>query len=419
MGEFHIVGGNKFDGKIDIQGSKNSSLPIIASLVLIGEEITLKNVPRISDTFKALTILKNLGASVKLTGNDVTVNAKGINSTVLEDDEIGQMRSSIIFLGALVARFGECVVNYPGGCEIGVRPIDLHLKGLRALGVDIREENGKIYAKTEKLVGAKVTLDFPSVGATQNIMLASVFAKGVTVIENCAREPEIVDLANFLNLQGAKITGAGCNNITIEGVDKLQAKSYSIQGDRIVAGSYLATCALVGGELNIDKIDTKTLKLILNKLRETGSEIIDYGDSVTIKSNNKILPLEKLVTLPYPYFPTDMQSQMMALLSLAKGTSVIIETIFESRNKNVMELLKMGANITTSNDGMTIIIKGVKELNGSTVIAKDLRGGYSLCMAGLVADGNTVVKDSQYIERGYEKLAETLSSVGQKIKHVN
>ncbi len=420
MGEYHIVGGNKMEGEITVQGAKNSILPIIAGSILVDEQVIIKNTPKINDTFIAVEMLRSLGSDVKLVGNTLEVHNKDLTNNSIDEELVEQMRSSIIFLGAMIGRFKECQIGYPGGCELGARPIDLHLKGLRALGVEITEKHGYIHAKVKELVGAKITLDFPSVGATENIMLASVYAKGETIIYNPAKEPEIIDLQDFLNMQGADIKGAGTDKIIISGVTKLFPKPYKVMSDRIVTGTYLTACAMVGKGSNITltNVNIPYVKQIVYKLEEAGCTFKEYEKDkiIMIHSPNILDPIEKLITLPYPGYPTDMQSQMMSLMTVANGTSILVETIFESRNKHISELQKMGAKIFLSNDGMTSVVKGVKKLKGTVVYAKDLRGGASLVLAGLVAEGNSTVKNSYHIERGYEDIARDLSQLGCKIK---
>ncbi len=418
MGEYHIIGSYKMNGELNVHGAKNAILPILAGTILVDSEVVIENSPKINDTLIAIEMLKGLGSKVTFTNNTLVVDNSTLISNAIDEELVSQMRSSIIFLGALVGRFKECQIGFPGGCELGARPIDLHLKGLRALGVDITEQHGVIYAKTTKLKGTKIVLDFPSVGATENIMLAAVFAEGETIIYNSAKEPEIVDLQNFLNLQGAKIKGAGTDKVIIEGVASLKGKPYKIMSDRIVAGTYLVAGAITQGDIVLKEVDLPSIKQMVHKLEEAGCSIKEYDKDniISLKAPERLKAIEKLITLPYPGFPTDMQSQMMTLMTVAEGTSILVETIFESRNKQINELVKMGAKITLSNDGMTSIIQGVESLNGTVVYAKDLRGGAALVLAGLVAKGNTVVKNSLFIDRGYEDIARDLSLLGCKIK---
>jgi len=326
-----------------------------------------------------------------------------------------EMRSSIVLMGALLARHKRLILTYPGGCEIGARPIDLHLAGLRKLGAEITESHGFIVCRTNALKGCEIDLDFPSVGATENIMLAAVLAEGRTVIRNAAREPEIVELQNYLNSMGAKISGASSNVIKIDGVECLKNTKYRVQGDRIVAGTYLCAAAITGGEITVKGIASETIRSTLHKLQEMGCAVRVYGeDRVHLKAPKHLKAVNTIKTMPFPGFPTDMQSQMVATLSVAEGTSIMIENIFENRYKYISELTKMGAKITI--EGKTAIVKGVPKLLGATVEAKDLRGGAALVLAGLVAEGYTTVEGVTYIERGYENFVENLRKLGASIE---
>lgn len=420
MGEYHINGGNKISGEISVHGAKNSVLPILAGSILCKDFTVIHNCPNISDTKVAMTILKNLGCIVNFDGYTLTVDSTNIHNHTIDESITTEMRSSIVFLGSVLSVCKQCDIGYPGGCTLGTRPIDLHLKSLRKLGATIQEKNGMLSASCTNLIGNTISLDFPSVGATENIILASVLAKGTTIINNPAQEPELIDLQNFLNSMGAKIVGAGTNKIVIEGVDKMHGSTYTVMSDRIVAGTYLVCAAITKGEVLLKNVDIPSLDPILSKLSETNCTIRKYDNSkeIYLSSNGTINPIEKLITLPHPGFPTDMQSQFVSLLSIANGTSVVVETIFEARNKIVPELIKMGADIVMGNNGMTCVIKGVPNLNGATVYAKDLRGGAALILAGLVADGTTIVKNSEYVERGYEDIHLALKHLGADIKFV-
>ena len=342
-----------------------------------------------------------------------------VNSTDCDQEEISpelmkEMRSSIILMGAILARRGKVVLSYPGGCEIGSRPIDLHLDGLKKLGAKICEKHGYIVCEAKKLIGAEINLDFPSVGATENIMLAATLAEGTTIIRNAAREPEIIELQSFLNRSGANIHGAGSSTITVVGVRELKDVNYSVKSDRIVAGTYLCAAAMTKGEILIKNAVIENILPIIHKLQESGCIIRKDGISgVELKAPEKLKAINTIKTLPYPGFPTDMQSQIVTLLSVAEGTSVVVENIFENRYKYVAELTKMGAEITI--EGKIAIIKGVKKLTGAMVEAKELRGGASLVLAGLVAEGYTNISGVKYIERGYENFVETLNVLGAKI----
>lgn len=418
MGEFHIVGGNKIEGELNITGGKNAILPILASVVLSGKESIIKNCPNISDTYVASEILKSIGCSVNFQNNVLVVNSKDANNYNVPENLVSEMRSSIIFMGGVIGRFKKCKISYPGGCELGARPIDIHLKGLKALGVEIKEEMGFILCQTNELIGNRINLDFPSVGATENIMLAAVLAKGETIITNCAREPEIVDLQNFLNSMGGKITGAGTDRISITGVTSLNNTEYTVMPDRIVAGTYLIAAGITNGEITLNNVNINHMIPITSVIKETGCIITEYSNDniITIKGTDKIKPIEKIRTLPHPGFPTDMQPQLMTLLGLAQGTSVLVETVFESRNKHISELIKMGGDILLSPDGMTFIIKGVEKYHGAVVSSKDLRGGAALILAGLSAKGKTVVRNSKHIERGYASICEDLKTLGANIE---
>ena len=328
-----------------------------------------------------------------------------------------EIRSSIVFMGPMLAKHKRVVLTYPGGCEIGARPIDLHLSGLIQLGARINETHGYIVCETDKLKGNEIDLDFPSVGATENIMLAAVLAEGSTIIRNAAREPEIIDLQNFLNKAGAKIEGAGSNVIKISGVKALHDVEYTITGDRIVAGTYLCGAAITGGELLVKGVIPEYIRSTLHKLKESGCQIKIYNkEDILLKAPERLRAINTIKTMPFPGFPTDMQSQMVTMLSLAQGTSIVIENIFENRYKYISEWTKMGAKITI--EGKTAVIKGVKKLMGATVEAKELRGGASLVLAGLAAEGETKINGIHYIERGYENFVDNLQGIGAKIAKI-
>lgn len=411
-----IKGGEVLSGKIKVQGSKNSSLPILAATILNGRKNKISDVPKIKDIEVMSEILSYLGADIVKEGNLIEVDSKNVNCSNVPEYLMREMRSSIVLMGALLGRFGKVKVSYPGGCEIGPRPIDLHLKGLALMNVDFSEGHGFIYAKTDALKGADVHLDFPSVGATENLMLAGVFAKGTTIIRNVAKEPEIVDLQNFLNQMGAHIKGAGTDTIKIEGckIDDLKpVEDYTIIPDRIAAGTYLVAAAIAKGHIFLTNVITEHLEPILAKLREMGCVINCSSDVIELYVNTPLKSLDSLRTLPYPGFPTDIQAPMMALLSTVEGTSILTETVFENRFKHAQELRRMGANISIN--GNTAIIKGVKKLTGAMVEAKDLRAGAALILAALAADGETSVVGAGYVERGYEDIEGNLSALGAKI----
>jgi len=416
VSKYIIHGGNKLEGEVQVSGAKNSVLPILAATVISGETSRISNIPRLRDVEVMTEILTSIGAKISKDSHGLVIDSKPINSIHLPEELVREMRSSIILMGALLARFGETIVTYPGGCEIGPRPIDLHLKSLRQMGAIIEESHGFLHCKTSGLKGCDIQLDYPSVGATENIMLAAATAKGTTIIRNAAREPEIIDLQNYLNKSGARIQGAGNSIMTIEGVSSLKASDHRIIPDRIVTGTYMVAAAMTNGEIIIKDIIAENLQSIIAKLRETGSMITIDGNSMKVKAQNNISPIEMLQTLPFPGFPTDMQAQFMSLLSVAEGTSIINETVFENRFKHAEELVRMGAKIKTF--GKVAVIKGTKELTGATVFAKDLRGGAALVLGGLVANGTTKVENIYHIQRGYENFDRILRSLGASISCV-
>lgn len=415
MSTYLINGGKCLHGEVEIQGSKNASLPILAGSILSGKTSVIENCPIIKDTLVMKQILEKLGCKVTIAGNCFTIDSSKCNKDEIPADLMREMRSSIVLMGALLARHNRLILTYPGGCEIGARPIDLHLAGLRKLGAEITESHGFIVCRTNGLKGCEIDLDFPSVGATENIMLAAVLAEGRTIIRNAAREPEIVELQNYLNSMGAKISGASSNLIKIDGVNELHDSSYRVHGDRIVAGTYLCAAAITGGEITVKGVTPESFRSTLHKLQEMHCHVKVIGeDSVYLKAPQRLKAVNTIKTMPFPGFPTDMQSQMVAILSVADGTSIMIENIFENRYKYISELTKMGAEITI--EGKTAIVKGTKKLLGATVEAKDLRGGAALVLAGLIAEGYTTVEGVIYIERGYEKFVENLNKLGASIE---
>lgn len=412
--KYIINGGKPLVGELSVSGAKNSVLPILAATVISGKSSLISNIPMLRDVEVMIEILNSLGAKVKLGNGNVIIDSSSISSVSLPEELVREMRSSIIFMGALLARFGEAKLSYPGGCEIGPRPIDLHLKSLRQMGAVIEEAHGYLYCKTKGLKGTDIQLDYPSVGATENIMLAAVTAEGTTIIRNAAREPEIIDLQNYLNKAGGRIKGSGTSIIVIEGVKTLDECSHNIIPDRIVAGTYMVASAITKGEIVLNNIVVDHLQSIIAKLRETDTYIDIKGNSIKVIGPENIKPIEMLQTLPFPGFPTDMQAQFMTLLSLGKGTSIINETVFENRFKHGEELARMGANIKTF--GKIAVIKGVEELTGARVYAKDLRGGAALVLGGLRAKGITEVENIYHIKRGYENFHANLKKLGADIK---
>jgi len=402
------------NGTIRVNGAKNSALPILAASLLGTEDIVLEDVPDLKDVEIMCQVLESLGSEVeKLGKNTIRINSKNVKNHVTPYELMSKMRASLLVMGPLLARLGKTVNSLPGGCAIGNRPIDLHLKGFKALGAEISNEHGNITATADKLVGSRIYLDFPSVGATENIMMAAVLSEGETIIDNAAMEPEITDLQNFLNKLGGNIKGAGTSTIRITGVEKLTGTEHRIIPDRIEAGTFLVAAAITGGDVIVDNIITSHIKPVIAKLREAGVEIIENGETVRVIGNKELKAID-VKTLPYPGFPTDMQAQFMAMTTLSKGTSVIIETVFENRFKHVDELNRMGADIKI--DGKSAIIRGVDGLTGARVTASDLRAGAALILAGLVAEGRTEIVDIYHIDRGYENIEERLSAIGAKIK---
>lgn len=413
MEKYIINGGRQLFGELPIIGAKNAVLPILAATVINGNTNIISNIPKLKDVEIMVQILRSLGAKVEIKDDLMSIDTSTINNVSLPEELVREMRSSIIFMGALLARFGEAVLSYPGGCEIGPRPIDLHLKSLRQMGAEIEESHGFLYCKTKGLKGCDIQLDYPSVGATENIILAAVTAEGTTIIRNAAREPEIVDLQDYLNKIGCRVKGAGTSIIVIKGVKELKSCEHRIIPDRIVAGTFMVAAAITKGEIVLKNIVVEHLQSIIAKLKETGTEAIIDNKDIKIIGPEKITPIEMLQTLPFPGFPTDMQAQFMALLSIADGTSIINETVFENRFKHAEELTRMGANIKTF--GNVAVIKKADKLTGAKVYAKDLRGGAALVLSGLAAEGVTEVENVYHINRGYECLYESLNNLGANI----
>ena len=418
MGKYIIDGGNVLNGEVFISGAKNSALPILAASILNSGKTILHNVPLLSDTFNAIDILKTIGCEVKINGHTVVIDSKNANNTNLSENLVKKMRSSIIFLGSLIARFKNAKIYAPGGCKLGKRPINFHLDAFKMMDIFIFQEQNFIHAVTNQVKNIKISLPFPSVGATQNIILSSIFTDGATIIENCAKEPEIIDLQNFLNKMGANVFGAGTSCITVCGVKRLNSVvEYTIMPDRIEAGTFLCAATLCGGEVNIYNIILKHLQPLIKVLVETGADITFLSEnSLNIKAPNTIKPVKFIETGPYDMFATDLQPQIMTVLTISSGTSIIKESVFEARNKHIFELNKMGADIIDKNN--TFVINGVKSLKPNTVFAKDLRGGAALILAGLKAKGQTIVVGSKYVKRGYEEIEDKLFKIGANIKYI-
>lgn len=412
MSSYIIEGGHKLEGTVKISGSKNSALPIIAATILNAGKTTLYNVPNIQDTQMMYKILETLGAKIEKKNGKIKIDTSKIEKFEIPPELMHKMRSSVILAGALIGRYKKATFSYPGGCDIGSRPIDLHLKSFEKLGIQVNQNHGNIECNAEKIKGEKIDLDFPSVGATENAILASILAEGTTIITNAAREPEIIDLQNFLNKMGAKIVGAGTDEIQIEGVKKLKDISYNIMPDRIETGSFLCFAAATKGNIILENVNATHITPIISKLEEAECKIETSKNKIKIIAPKKLKSID-IKTMPYPGFPTDMQSVFASMLTIAKGTSIIVENIFENRYKYTQELNKMGAKITV--EGKSAIIRGTRKLYGADVKATDLRGGAALVLAGLIAKGKTQVDDIEYILRGYEKLDYKLQNLGANI----
>jgi len=419
MSCFRIIGGKKLAGRIKSSGAKNSAMPIITACCMIEGSVELHNVPSKHDPILLLNMVKGLGLKVKNTQKNTWVlDASGQIKSDVIGEKTSRIRGNQTLLGALLARNGEVRLESLGGCKIGSRPMDLHLKGFQALGATVEETGNSIYISAKDgLTGSRIFLDFPSVGATENIMLAGCMAQGETIIENCAKEPEIEDLANFLLACGARIAGAGTETICIEGQKKLKPSSHSIMPDRIEVGTYMIAGAITGGNISIGPVNPVNVDSLIFKLQEAGVSVhVEGGNQIRIKNNSRVRAVN-IRTLPYPGFPTDLQPQMTSLMSVSNGVSVISETIFENRFSSVPELIKMGANI--SSEGRSIKVRGVEKLKGASVKSHDLRGGVSLVLAGLIAEGETIVTDIEHIERGYDRLDVKLRSLGADIERID
>ncbi|WP_455493549.1 UDP-N-acetylglucosamine 1-carboxyvinyltransferase [Eubacterium sp.] len=416
MDNFVINGGHELFGEVNISGAKNAAVAIIPAALLAEDTVRIENIPQISDVQLIIEILSRMGAEIKVVNkNTLDINTTNINYQSIPYELTSHFRASYYLIGAMLGRFSKADVALPGGCDFGVRPIDQHVKGFKMLGAQVDIIDGVVCAKAEKLVGTPVYMDVVSVGATINIMLAAVKARGLTVIENAAKEPHIVDLANFLNSMGADVRGAGTDVIKIRGVEKMHGCTYSIIPDQIEAGTYMVAAAACGGDVLVKNVIPKHLESITAKLEEAGAEVIEYDDAVRV-TRFKSLSKCNVKTMPHPGFPTDMQPQMAVLLSIANGTSILSESVWDNRFQYVQQLLRMGADIQV--DGKVAVIVGVPRLDGTTVRATDLRAGAAMIIAGLVAEGTTTVEDTIYVERGYEDVVEKFSALGADIKRV-
>jgi len=406
-----IKGGKRLCGEIKVQGAKNSALPLLAGCLLAEGRTVLTRCPELSDVFAACRILNELGCKCSFRGNVVTTDTSGAEGFRISDGLMREMRSSIVFMGAVLGRTGRCELSYPGGCELGPRPIDMHITALRQLGVKITEEHGHISCTCPRGIrGAVIDLPFPSVGATENIMLAAVCGEGETVIRNAAREPEVRDLADFLNRCGGDIRGAGCSTIRINGVKKLRGCDFEVMPDRIAAATFMSAAASTGGEIGLLGVRCDDIRAVTAVFEEMGAAVYCSADSIYISCARPLRAVRMIRTMPYPGFPTDAQAVVMAALATARGSCIISENIFESRYRHVDELVRMGANIKTS--GRTAVIEGVERLYGANVMAHELRGGAALVVAALGAEGISCVSGVQYIDRGYEQIERSFTSLG-------
>lgn len=418
MDKLKIIGEAMLGGELYVSGAKNAALPILASTLLLSEPVIISNVPHLRDVTTTMALLSDMGVELIFDEKlNIEVDPRNIRNYTAPYELVKTMRASILVLGPLLARFGEAKVSLPGGCAIGSRPINIHLEGLKAMGAKISVRAGYIYAKVKgRLQGTTIALDKVTVNGTENLMMAATLAEGKTVLCNAAREPEVVDTANFLNAMGAKITGAGTDTIEIEGVEKLHGGSYKIMPDRIEAGTYLIAAAMVGGKLKVKNVCPHDLDVVLTKLKEAGAKLETGDDWITIDMRNQRPRAVDITTAPFPGFPTDMQAQMLVLNTIAEGTCTVTETIFENRFMHVQELQRMGANIKL--EGNTAFITGVEKLQGAPVMATDLRASASLVLAGLAAEGETLIDRIYHIDRGYERIEEKLAQLGANIQRV-
>ena len=416
MDKLLIEGGQPLSGEVAISGAKNAALPLLTAALLTREPLTLDNVPALKDIGTMLKLLEQMGVKVERRDGSVTLDASGLDNPVAPYEMVKTMRASVLVLGPLMARAGEARVSLPGGCAIGARPVDQHIKGLQAMGAEIAVEGGYVLAKCAKLRGARLFTDMVTVTGTENLMMAACLADGETVIENAAREPEVVDLANCLVAMGARISGAGTDVMRIQGVERLHGARHRIMPDRIETGTYLCAAAATGGDVRLTGTSSAYLDAVIDKLMDAGCEVELGREAIRLKAPQRLTSVS-IRTSPYPAFPTDMQAQFMAINAVADGTAVIRETIFENRFMHAVELIRLGADVKI--DGNTAIVKGVERLNGATVMATDLRASAGLVIAGLVARGETLVDRIYHLDRGYEKLEQKLTALGARVRRVS
>ena len=416
MDKLLIQGGTPLSGEVEISGAKNAALPILCASLLSADPIHFTNVPHLNDISTMLRLIAQMGVDVTMEGNNgLILNSGGLNNPLAPYDMVKTMRASILVLGPLLARMGEARVSLPGGCAIGARPVDQHIKGLQAMGAEIHVEHGYIHAKATRLKGARIVTDMVTVTGTENLMMAAVLADGETIIENAAREPEVIDLANCLIAMGARICGAGTDSIVIQGVERLHGATHSIMPDRIETGTYLCAAAVTGGSVRLTRTSAGYLESVIQKLRETGCEISSENDAIFLKAPARLKAVS-IRTEPYPAFPTDMQAQFMAINCVAEGSAVIRETIFENRFMHAVELIRLGADIKI--DASNALVTGLPRLDGATVMATDLRASASLVIAGLVAQGETLIERIYHLDRGYERIEEKLTRLGANVRRV-
>ncbi len=416
MSKLKVVGGKKLCGELNIYSAKNAVLPLLAASIMADGASRIIACPKISDVTAMQEILCDLGCKVARENGDMIVDPGGIKSYSISEERARKMRSSIFLLGALLSKFKRAVIAYPGGCDIGLRPINLHIDGLKRLGVKIREEGGYLICDGSEMKGAEITLDFPSVGTTENLMMAATLISGRTVIKNAATEPEIADLAAFINKMGGKVFGGGTSKIAIEGVKRLTPCAYRPIPDRIVAGTYLIAGAMCGGEITLNSINDGHISAIISKLRETACKIYANNAKITLVSKGEPIAVKNVITSPYPGFPTDLQAQMIALSCVSDGLSIVEENMFETRFRHTSELIRMGADITIR--GKTAIINGVKSLHGTTLRCFDLRGGAATVLAAMRAEGTSKISDVYHVDRGYESIESELRSLGADVTRI-